>query len=54
MNVPPAVILLLAIALAGAAFALAAFVWAVRTGQLDPGAQGAGIIFQDGDDPTRR
>jgi cbb3-type cytochrome oxidase maturation protein len=51
MNVPPAVLLLLAVALAGAAFALAAFVWAVRTGQLDPGTEGAGIIFEDGDTP---
>ncbi len=49
MNVPPPVLLLLAISVMGAAFALAAFVWAVRTGQLDPGSHGNNIIFEDGE-----
>ena len=47
MNVPPAVLLLLSVALCGAALALAAFVWAVRTGQLDNSNAGALVIFDD-------
>jgi cbb3-type cytochrome oxidase maturation protein len=47
MNVPPAVLLLLAVAACGAALALAAFVWAVRNGQLDQGNAGALVIFDE-------
>lgn len=47
MNIPPAVLLLLGVALAGAALALAAFVWAVRHGQLDPTNAGGSVIFHD-------
>ncbi|MEK7408581.1 MAG: cbb3-type cytochrome c oxidase subunit I [Acidobacteriota bacterium] len=36
MNIPPVVLLLVGVALAGAAVALAAFAWAVRNGHLDP------------------
>jgi len=47
MNVPPAVLVLLAVAACGAALALAAFVWAVRNGQLDNSNAGALVIFDD-------
>ena len=45
MTIPLPVIALLALALAGSALALAAFVWAVSTGQLDPGDAGGDVIF---------
>jgi cbb3-type cytochrome oxidase maturation protein len=48
MNIPPAVLVLFAVAAAGAAVALAAFVWAVHNGQLDPANDGASVIFRDG------
>jgi cbb3-type cytochrome oxidase maturation protein len=51
MNVPPAVLLLLAVAASGAALALAAFVWAVRNGQLDHSDAGALVIF-DQEEPV--
>ncbi len=47
MSIPPAVLLLLAVALVGAAVALAGFVWAVGAGQLDPTNAGARVIFDD-------
>jgi cbb3-type cytochrome oxidase maturation protein len=50
MNIPPAVVLLLCVALTGAAAALAAFVWAVSAGQLDPTDSGAEVIF-DSEEP---
>lgn len=53
MNVPPPVLLLLGASVAGAALALAAFVWAVRKGQLDPGAAGASAVFLDEEDRPR-
>jgi len=51
MNVPPAVLLLLAVAASGAALALAAFVWAVRNGQLDQSNAGGLVIF-DQEEPV--
>ena len=51
MTIPPAAILLLAVALLGSAAALAAFVWAVRKGQMDPTNQGSSVIFADERDP---
>jgi cbb3-type cytochrome oxidase maturation protein len=51
MNIPPAVLVLIAVALAGAAVALAAFVWAVRDGQLDPTNAGGSVIFKDDEEP---
>jgi cbb3-type cytochrome oxidase maturation protein len=51
MTIPPAVILLVLVALMGAALALAAFVWAVRNGQLDPTNTGAWVIF-DAEEPA--
>lgn len=45
MNVPPEVLVLLGVAVCGAACALAGFVWAVLHGQLDSGAAGAQVIF---------
>ncbi len=45
MIVPPQAILVVAIALVGSALALAGFVWAVSTGQLDPGNSGGDVIF---------
>jgi cbb3-type cytochrome oxidase maturation protein len=51
MSVPPAVVLLLGIALGGAALALAGFVWAVSTGQLDPSNRGANEIFDEDERP---
>ena len=51
MTIPPAVILLLVAAVMGAALALAAFVWAVRDGQLDPTNAGASVIF-DAEEPA--
>lgn len=51
MTVPPVALLLLAIALLGSAVALAAFVWAVRKGQLDPTNRGAAAIFADEGEP---
>jgi cbb3-type cytochrome oxidase maturation protein len=53
MNVPPTVLVLFGVALAGAAVALAAFVWAVRNGQLDPTNAGAQVIFRDDDEERR-
>jgi cbb3-type cytochrome oxidase maturation protein len=53
MNIPPAVLVLFGVALGGAAVALAAFVWAVRNGQLDPTNAGASVIFRDGDEERR-
>ena len=47
MTIPPAALLPLVIALLGAAAALAAFVWAVSTGQLDPGDSGGRVIFDE-------
>jgi cbb3-type cytochrome oxidase maturation protein len=47
MTIPPVVLLLVLVALCGAALALAAFVWAVRNGQLDPGGAGASVIFDE-------
>ena len=52
MYVPPAVLLLLAVALCGAAIALAGFVWAVRNGQLDPSNGGANVIFDEEDEAS--
>jgi cbb3-type cytochrome oxidase maturation protein len=49
--VPPAAILLLAVALLGSAAALAAFVWAVRKGQLDPTNTGSKVVFADEGEP---
>jgi cbb3-type cytochrome oxidase maturation protein len=49
MSIPPAVLLLLGIAACGAAVALAGFVWAVCSGQLDPTDAGANVIFDDDD-----
>lgn len=51
MIIPPAALLLLAIALLGSAAALAAFVWAVRKGQLDPTNAGSAVIFADDGEP---
>lgn len=51
MMIPPAVVLLVLVALIGAALALAAFVWAVRNGQLDPTNAGASVIF-DAEEPA--
>jgi cbb3-type cytochrome oxidase maturation protein len=53
MNIPPAVLVLFGVALGGACLALAAFVWAVRSGQLDPTNAGAHVIFRDGDEERR-
>lgn len=47
MNVPPATLLLVVLSICGAALALAAFVWAVRTGQLDQTNAGGLVIFDD-------
>jgi nitrogen fixation-related uncharacterized protein len=47
MNIPPAVLLLLGVSVCGAAVALAGFVWAAATGQLDPSNDGASAIFDD-------
>ncbi len=47
MTVPLPVIALLTLALAGSALALAAFVWAVSTGQLDPSNRGGETIFEE-------
>ncbi len=49
MSIPPAVLLLVGIAVFGAAAALAGFVWAVCSGQLDPTNAGANVIFDDDD-----
>ena len=49
MNVPPAVLLLLAVAACGAAPVLAAFVWAVRNGPLDQSNAGGLVIFDRGE-----
>jgi len=54
VSIPPAALLLLGIALAGAALALAAFVWAVREGQLDPDNSGASVVFLDEDEEDGR
>ncbi len=51
MTIPPAVALLVLVALMGAALALAAFVWAVRNGQLDPSNAGGSVIF-DAEEPA--
>lgn len=51
MTIPPAVLLLIGVALCGAAVALAAFVWAVTTGQLDQSNSGAYVIFDEEDLP---
>ncbi len=50
MTIPMAVMALLALALAGSALALAAFVWAVSTGQLDPSNAGGATIFDEPDE----
>jgi len=50
VNIPPPVLLLLGASAAGAALALAAFVWAVRKGQLDPDNAGARTVFLDEED----
>jgi len=47
MTIPPVVMLPLIVALLGAAAALAAFVWAVSTGQLDPDNAGGRVIFDE-------
>ncbi len=49
MSIPPAVVLVLSVAVGGAAIALAGFVWAVRHGQLDPSNSGAQVIFEEED-----
>ena len=49
MTIPPVVLILVGMSLAGGAAALAAFVWAVRTGQLDPTNDGGSVIFRDGE-----
>lgn len=49
MNIPAAVVLLLAIAVCGSAAALAAFVWAVWSGQLDHPDAAARVIFDEED-----
>ena len=51
MSIPPAALVLIAVALGGAAVALAAFVWAVRDGQLDPTNAGGSVIFLDEEEP---
>jgi nitrogen fixation-related uncharacterized protein len=51
MSIPPAAMLLLGIALGGSALALAGFVWAVATGQLDPGNAGGTAIFDEDERP---
>jgi cbb3-type cytochrome oxidase maturation protein len=51
MTIPPAALLLLAVALLGSAAALAAFVWAVRKGQLDFTNQGSSVILADEREP---
>lgn len=45
MSVPPEVLLLLGVAVCGAAAALAGFVWAVLHGQLDTAGADAQVIF---------
>lgn len=50
MSIPPAVLVLVGVAVCGAALALAGFVWAVSTGQMDPDRRHGAIIF-DEDDP---
>ena len=45
MSIPPEVLVLLGVALCGAALALAGFVWAISHGHLDSGSQGARVIF---------
>lgn len=52
MIIPLPVIAILALALAGSALALAAFVWAVSTGQLDPTNRGGDVIFESSEPPT--
>jgi cbb3-type cytochrome oxidase maturation protein len=47
MNIPPSAVLLIVVSLCGAALALAAFVWAVRTGQLDQTNAGGLVIFDE-------
>ncbi len=54
MIVPLPVIALLGLALAGSALALAAFVWAVSTGQLDPSNRGGETIFEEQEEGGRR
>ncbi len=50
MTIPPPMLLLLGVSAGGAALALAAFVWAVCHGQLDPSNAGGTVIFQDSDE----
>jgi len=47
MTVPLVVLLLLGVAVAGAAIALAGFTWAVRNGHLDHTNAGAYVIFDE-------
>jgi len=49
MNIPPEVLLLIGISVCGSAVALAAFVWAVNTGQMDETESGALAIFDEGE-----
>jgi cbb3-type cytochrome oxidase maturation protein len=49
LTIPPEILLLAGVALFGAAAALAAFVWAIRHGELDPVRGRAEIIFDDGE-----
>jgi cbb3-type cytochrome oxidase maturation protein len=53
LNIPPPVLLLLGASVTGAALALAAFVWAVRKGQLDPDSSGARTVFLDEENSPR-
>jgi len=54
MNVPPEVLVLLGVAVCGAALALAGFVWAVSHGQLDSGKAGATVIFDEDEEQGRQ
>jgi nitrogen fixation-related uncharacterized protein len=49
MSVPPEALVLLGVAICGAALALAGFVWAVSHGQLDSGSAGSRVIFEEED-----
>ncbi len=54
MTVPLPIIAILAVALAGSALALAAFVWGVSTGQLDPTNRGGEVIFENPEQLTTK
>ncbi len=52
MTIPLPIVALLALALAGSALALAAFVWAASTGLLDPTNRGGEVIFDGAIKPS--